>query len=91
MVSGCMHLTVGDEVRDIGLGDMWYTPANAEHGGEILGDEPVIFIDVYAPPTQWIAKWIEENQKPTDPSIYKDINVNNVLNRLDAKYPHTVR
>ena len=55
------------------------------------GEEPVIFIDVYAPPTQWIAKWIEENQKPTDPSIYKGINVNNVLNRLDAKYPHTVR
>ena len=23
MVSGCMHLTVGDEVRDVGLGDMW--------------------------------------------------------------------
>ena len=42
MVSGCMHLTVGDEVRDIGLGDMWYAPANVEHGGEILGDEPVI-------------------------------------------------
>ena len=91
MVSGCMHLTVGDEVRDIGLGDMWYTPANGEHGGEILGHEPVNFIDVYAPPAQWITKWIEENQKPTDPSIYKDINVNNVLNRLDAKYPHTVR
>ena len=91
MVSGCMHLTVGDEVRDTGLGDMWYAPANGEHGGEILGDEPVNFIDVYAPPAQWITKWIEENQKPTDPSIYKDINVNNVLNRLDAKYPHTVR
>ena len=33
---------------------------------------------------------MEENQKPTDSSIYKDINVNNVLNLLDAKYPHTV-
>jgi len=21
---------------------MWYAPANVEHGGEILGDEPVI-------------------------------------------------
>ena len=91
MVSGRMRLTVGDEVRDIGPGDMWYAPANVQHGGEILGDEPVVFVDVYAPPAEWIAKWIEENQKPTDSSIYKDINVNNVLNRLDAKYPHTVR
>ena len=70
VVSGCMRLTVGDEVRDIGPGDMWFAPANVQHGGEILGDEPVVFIDVYAPPAEWIAKWIEENQKPTDSSIY---------------------
>ena len=42
MVSGRMRLTVGDEVRDIGPGDMWYAPANVQHGGEILGDEPVV-------------------------------------------------
>ncbi len=63
MVSGRMRLTVGDEVRDIGPGDMWYAPANVEHGGEILGDEPVVFIDVYAPPSTSMAKWIEENRQ----------------------------
>ena len=62
MVSGRMRLTVGDEVRDIGPGDMWYAPANVQHGGEILGEEPVVFIDVYAPPAEWIAQWIEENR-----------------------------
>ena len=62
MVSGRMRLKVGDEVRDIGPGDMWYAPANVQHGGEILGEEPVVFIDVYAPPAEWIAQWIEENR-----------------------------
>jgi len=62
IVSGRMRLTVGDEVRDIGPGDMWYAPANVKHGGEILGDEPVVFIDVYAPPSRTIAEWIENNK-----------------------------
>ena len=62
MISGRMRLTVGDEVREIGPGDMWFAPAHVEHGGEILGDEPVVFIDVYAPPSTTIAKWIEENR-----------------------------
>ena len=65
MISGRMRLTVGDEVRDIGPGDMWFAPANVEHGGKILGDQPVVFIDVYAPPADWIAKWIEDEPKAT--------------------------
>ena len=62
IVSGRMRLTVGEEVREIGPGDMWYAPANVKHGGEILGDEPVVFIDVYAPPSSTIDKWIENNK-----------------------------
>ena len=50
MLSGRMRLTVGDEVSEVGAGDMWYAPSNVEHGGEILGDEPVVFVDVYSPP-----------------------------------------
>jgi len=49
VIRGRMRLTVGDEVREVGPGDMWFAPANVPHGGEILGDEPVVFIDVYAP------------------------------------------
>lgn len=63
MISGRMRLTVGDEVREIGPGDMWFAPANVEHGGEILGDEPVVFIDIYAPPAEWIAQWVEKNRQ----------------------------
>ena len=46
-----MRLTVGDEVREVGPGDMWFVPSSVPHGGEILGEEPVIFIDVYSPPS----------------------------------------
>ena len=46
-----MRLTVGDEVREVGPGDMLHAPSGVPHGGEILGDEPVIFIDVYSPPS----------------------------------------
>ena len=51
VVQGRMRLTVGDEVREVGPGDMWYAPADMIHGGDILGDEPVIFIDLYSPPS----------------------------------------
>ena len=50
MLSGRLRLTVGDEVAEIGPGDMWYAPGNVVHGGEILGNEPVVFVDVYSPP-----------------------------------------
>ncbi|MCY3812084.1 MAG: cupin domain-containing protein [Gammaproteobacteria bacterium] len=58
LLQGRLRLTVGDEVRDIGPGDMWYAPANVTHGGEILGDEAVIFIDVYGPPSERILRYV---------------------------------
>ena len=51
VIQGRMRLTVGDEVREVGPGDMWHAPPGVPHGGEILGDEPLIFIDVYSPPS----------------------------------------
>ena len=51
VIQGRMRLTVGDEVREVGPGDMWVAPPGVPHGGKILGDEPVIFIDVYSPPS----------------------------------------
>lgn len=60
MIKGRMKLTVGDEVREIGPGDMWHAPANVVHGGEILGDESVVFIDVYAPASESIKQRFEE-------------------------------
>lgn len=54
LLSGRLLLTVGDETREIGPGDGWYAPGGVPHGGEVLGDEPAVFIDVYSPATTWI-------------------------------------
>ncbi len=54
LLSGRLLLTVGDETREIGPGDGWCAPGGAPHGGEVLGDESAVFIDVYSPATNWI-------------------------------------
>ena len=52
VVQGRMLLTVGKDVREVGPGDMWHVPSEVNHGGEILGDETVVFIDVYSPASE---------------------------------------
>ena len=49
IIQGRMRLTVGDKVMEVDPGDMWFVSSDVPHGGEILGDESVIFIDVYSP------------------------------------------
>ena len=63
MLSGRMLLTVGDHTREIGPGDGWYAGTNVPHGGEIIGDETVVFIDVYSPATRWILDIMETGRK----------------------------
>lgn len=65
LIEGRMRLTVGDEVRDVGPGDMWYAPANVPHGGEVLGGAPVIFVDIYAPPSASIVHHVERMRAKT--------------------------
>lgn len=66
LLQGRLRLTVGDEVRDIGPGDMWYAPANVAHGGEILGGEAVVFVDVYGPPSERILDYVNRMRAPSD-------------------------
>ena len=49
MIQGRMRLLVGDEEREIGPGEVWHVPPNVVHGGTIVGNEPVVFIDVFHP------------------------------------------
>ena len=58
MISGRMRLTVGDEVREVGAGDMWFAPSDVPHGGEILPDEPVVFIEIYSPPSGGVSNGV---------------------------------
>ena len=67
MLQGRMRLTVGDEVEEIGPGDMWYAPANVPHGGELLGGDPVVFVDIYAPPSASIVEFLGRlRPRPTE-------------------------
>ncbi len=52
VVQGRLLLTIGKETREVGPGDMWFVPAGVIHGGQVLGDEPLVFIDAYAPPSR---------------------------------------
>ena len=63
LLAGRIRLTVGDETRDIGPGDGWYAAANVPHGGEIIGDESAVFVDIYSPATRWILDVLETGQK----------------------------
>jgi quercetin dioxygenase-like cupin family protein len=49
LLQGRLRLRVGDEEREIGPGEVWHAPPNVVHGGTIVGDEPVVFIDVFHP------------------------------------------
>ncbi len=60
VIRGRMRLTVGDDIREVGPGDMWYAPANVAHGGEVLGSEPVVFVDIYGPPSSSIAAHVDK-------------------------------
>lgn len=59
LLEGRMRLTVGDETREIGPGDVWHAPAHVVHGGELLGDGAVVFIDVYGPPSAGILDYVK--------------------------------
>ena len=52
MMQGRMRLTVGEKEKLIGPGDIWHVPPNVIHGGTIVGNEPVIFVDVFHPVRQ---------------------------------------
>jgi len=49
IVSGRMRFHIGDEIHDLGPGGLVVIPANVMHWGEVIGDEPVINLDVFTP------------------------------------------
>jgi quercetin dioxygenase-like cupin family protein len=48
-MSGVLRFHIGDEVRDVGPGGLVLIPPNVTHWGEVLGDEPVMNLDVFTP------------------------------------------
>lgn len=49
IVKGKVRFHIGDETFDAEAGSVIRIPANVEHYGEPLGDEPALNLDVFAP------------------------------------------
>lgn len=49
ILAGTIRFHVGDETHDIGPGGLMVIPSNIVHWGEVIGDEPVLNLDVFTP------------------------------------------
>lgn len=49
IISGTMRFHVGDKSYLLGPGGVLFIPSNVEHWGEVVGDEPVLNLDVFTP------------------------------------------
>lgn len=50
VISGRFEVTVGDQTTELGAGDVFYAPADAEHGVKAL--ERGVLLDVFTPVRQ---------------------------------------
>jgi quercetin dioxygenase-like cupin family protein len=49
IVSGQIDFYIEDEMRRLGPGGLLVVPPNARHWGVVVGDEPVLNLDVFTP------------------------------------------
>lgn len=63
LLEGRLRLTVGDLTRDIAAGDIWFAPAGVLHGGEVIGSEAAVFLDVYGPPDGNIFGFLQADEE----------------------------
>lgn len=49
VVKGRMRFFIGDDTVEVGAGGIVRIPPNVEHCGEVVGDEPVLNLDVFSP------------------------------------------
>jgi quercetin dioxygenase-like cupin family protein len=49
VVSGRVRFTVGDDVVDVGPGDVLLVPPNVEHHAETIGSEPAVDLSIFTP------------------------------------------
>jgi len=49
IIAGCIRFHIGEETRDVGPGGVILIPPNVRHWGEVIGNEPVLNLDVFTP------------------------------------------
>ncbi len=67
IVSGRAIYHVGDDHNHVGPGSVVLVPAGAEHYIEPTGEEPVLNLDVFAPPREDYLALVDESE-PTLPA-----------------------
>ena len=50
LVSGRFLFELGDETRELGLGDCWLVPSEVPH--KVTALEPCVLVDVFSPPRE---------------------------------------
>ncbi|HEV2365342.1 MAG TPA: cupin domain-containing protein [Caulobacteraceae bacterium] len=49
ILAGQIEFHIGDAVKRLSAGGLLVVPPNVEHWGEVVGDEPVLNLDVFTP------------------------------------------
>lgn len=49
ITAGQLRVHIGDKVTMVGPGGLLLVPPNTQHWGEVVGDEPVMNIDIFTP------------------------------------------
>lgn len=71
LLRGQLQMVVGDEEKLIEPGDVWYAPPDVEHGGEIVGDENILFLDIFHPVREDLLDPDRHYRKPPKPGPRK--------------------
>lgn len=53
VLSGRIETQIGDDVRELGPGDMYHAPKGVHHGRtRVLGNDPAVILDFFSPPRE---------------------------------------
>lgn len=62
VLEGAVRFDVEGKKFEVGAGEVLLIPANAEHYGEVVGDQPALNLDVFAPAREdymHLLEWME--------------------------------
>ena len=68
LLAGRLRLTVGELTRDIAAGDIWFAPAGVLHGGEVIGSEAAVFLDILSRVDPYRRRHAQ-SARPVEPSF----------------------
>jgi len=65
IIQGKGRYMIGDEEKILTKGDIYHVPPNIPHCTEVLGNEPLIEIDIFAPPLKRVLDAYKEAVQTT--------------------------